>query len=400
MNRRIGIAVAILLVLFAIPFVESSIVVEYPDIQEIPPNESVKLTSDYDPVDSGYLEFDGGVIWNGEEDFSYQLFLYNGTSVIQLTDDPYYEPMDATIRNGKVVWAMRVEGRTGHEIFYYNGVNTIQITDDDVDDRGPQIHNDLLVWQRWDDDLFQMNITLTDGSTTLDLGPGYSPRIHQGKVAWEYFDGNDYEIRLFDGHETIQLTDNNCWDRHPEIHDGKVAWVGYCGPEDTTEIFLYDGEVHQVTDNNYNDYSPQIEDILVWGGYADNENTEIFLLDQDGITQVTDNEVSDHRPKIHNGILVWESDYEIVCYDHNTPIPDPYSPIIQVTNDQVSSSNPDVFNGIIVYYHDHSIYAYRLDISQLTTSQDPGLGLIEIGLIAAGIIGVVVIVVVIWNRKH
>ena len=71
---------------------------------------------------------------------------------------------------------------------------------------------------------------LNDGNTQID----------GGKVTWQEYDGNDYEIYLYDGRNTIQLTDNADYDANPQIDGGKVTWEGSDGND--LEIFLYDGK--------------------------------------------------------------------------------------------------------------------------------------------------------------
>ena len=72
------------------------------------------------------------------------------------------------------------------------------------------------------------------------------------------YDGSDYEIFLYDGTSTTQLTDNDYDDDCPQINDnGYVVWRDDDGSD--YEIFLYDGtSTTQLTNNDYDDYSPQI----------------------------------------------------------------------------------------------------------------------------------------------
>ncbi len=92
------------------------------------------------------------------------------------------------------------------------------------------------------------------------------PQIHNGMVTWMGFDGNDWEIFLYDGGLPIQLTNNNHDDANPQIHNGMVTWEGYDGND--REIFLYDGgQTIQLTDNDYYDINPQIHNGMVtWQG--------------------------------------------------------------------------------------------------------------------------------------
>jgi hypothetical protein len=125
------------------------------------------------------------------------------------------------------------------EIYLYDGSNTIQLTDNYLDDDGLQIND-------------------------------------TGDVVWCGYNGNDREIYLYDGSNTIQLTDNNFDDLYPQINNnGDVVWTGYNG---NYEIYLHDGSTTiQLTDSGYNSW-PQINNNgdVVWVGGIDNCR-EIYL---------------------------------------------------------------------------------------------------------------------------
>ena len=74
-------------------------------------------------------------------------------------------------------------------------------------------------------------------------------------------------IFLYNGSETIQLTDNDVADNFPQISGENVVWQGGNEGGDT-EIFFYNGsETIQLTDNDVADNFPQISgDNVVWQG--------------------------------------------------------------------------------------------------------------------------------------
>ena len=83
------------------------------------------------------------------------------------------------------------------------------------------------------------------------------PQIHNGQVTWYRYDGDDYEIFLYNGSSVIQLTDNQYSEAYPQIHNGQVTWYRSDGID--FEVFLYNGvTVVQLTDNQYDDRDPQI----------------------------------------------------------------------------------------------------------------------------------------------
>ena len=308
---------------------------------------------------------DGQVVWQGEDDYHYyQIFLYNGTAVVQLTDIPHHNQTHPDIHNGQVVW----EGWDGNdrEIFMYDGTTTIQLTDNGYDDYDPDIHNGQVTWEAWDG---ERDVFLYNGTTTIQLGPSAydqcSPRIHNGQVVWygnpDYPDDTDWEIYLYNGTTTIRLTDNSWQDDHPEIHNGQVVWES--GWASTSEIYLYDGTTTvQLTDNSYGDHWPHIHDgQVVWYGYVDGDDSEIFLYDGATTTQLTDNSYEDFHQQIHKGQVVWvsgiPSDWshnEVFLYDGTTTT--------QLTDNSYEDWLPRIDNGQVVWFgydgHDLEIFLY------------------------------------------
>ena len=124
------------------------------------------------------------------------------------------------------------------EIYLYDGSRTIQITDNDTDDYSPQVSGNNVVWSG--DEGNDVEIYLYNGSQTIQLTDNDNddgrPQISGNNVVWDGFDGNDYEIYLYDGSKTIQLTDNNTSDHSPQISGNNIVWLGRDGND--VEIYL------------------------------------------------------------------------------------------------------------------------------------------------------------------
>jgi len=245
-----------------------------------------------------------------------EVFLYDGTSVSQLTDNRHTDSRPQLADNGYVVW-QGCDGGTGRycmggdrEILLYDGTSTTQITNNDYDDLVPDISNNgYVVWS---------------GCDTTDCD-------------WEG-DG-DLEIFLYDGTSTTQITNNDYDDFEPEMNNngyvvwsggdtnGYVVWSG-CGTTDCDweghgdlEIFLYDGtSTTQITDDDYNHAPPQINDNgwVVWSGW-DGRRDKIFLYDGTSTTQIGEGS----GPQINNnGWVLWRDwyglDKGLFLYDGTT----------------------------------------------------------------------------------
>ncbi|NEQ20539.1 MAG: hypothetical protein F6K28_15130 [Microcoleus sp. SIO2G3] len=104
---------------------------------------------------SGVYEFNisgNNVVWQGNRtieeyviDFGEdaEIFLYNGSHIIQLTNNSFYDPVPR-ISGNNIVWTGGFNNDA--EIFLYNGSNTTQITDNTQSDSGVQIFGNNVVW--------------------------------------------------------------------------------------------------------------------------------------------------------------------------------------------------------------------------------------------------------------
>jgi len=238
--------------------------------------------------DDPQINDNGYVVWWGYTnpgDRVGNIFLFDGSSSIRLTDNSSRDSHPQINNNGYVVWRGSVGG-SDSEVFLYDGSTTTQLTDNSYDDWEPQINDDgFVVWYGSTNAWYYSDIFLYDGSTTAKLTGhpygGYDPQINDnGHVVWWGRDDNDFEIFLYDGSTTTRLTDNSWKDTGSKINNnGHVVWTGEVGDGDR-EVFLYNGSsTIQLTDNSYDDWEPQINDngYVVWWGFADGNDSEIFL---------------------------------------------------------------------------------------------------------------------------
>ena len=131
----------------------------------------------------------------------------------------------------------------------------------------PQINDhDQLVWGGGS------YVNFYDGSTIIKIAECntyMSPQLNNnGYVVWFDYDGSDTDVFLYDGSNTIQLTDNDYDDFYPKINDNDwVVWQGYTESiVPSGEIFLYDSltakdEVHERA-AEYFQKMPTIEKVI------------------------------------------------------------------------------------------------------------------------------------------
>jgi cysteine-rich repeat protein len=131
----------------------------------------------------------GRVVWADDVGGDSEIFLYDGTTVVQLTNNAY-DDVEPQVRGTHVVWTGFPDGAAEGEIFHYDGVTTDPLTDDDFDDRDPRVSQG------------------PDGTT----------------IAWVKDEGDD-EIWMFDGCESSRITNNSVDDDDVELDQNRIAWV-------------------------------------------------------------------------------------------------------------------------------------------------------------------------------
>ena len=187
---------------------------------------------------------------------------------------------------------------------------------DDLTDKGAQVWGSKVVWAGFDGNDFE--IYLYDGTQVIQLTDNETtdsnPRIYDGKVTWEGQGSSSTEIYFWDGTKTTRLTNDAQVDRAPRIRGSDVVWEKVVGA--TSEILLYHaGARTLVTHNDVDDLAPDVENgTVVWQGF-DGNDFEIYRWSRGQVTQITDNAEDDVEPKLSNGAIVWRafdgSDWEV-----------------------------------------------------------------------------------------
>lgn len=242
-------------------------------------------------------------------------------------------------------------------IFFYDGQNTIQLTDGTYDARHPQVHNGQVAWEGYDGNDWE--IFFYDGQKVTQLTDNdYDEELVQidnGWVLWRHNDGNDYEGFLYDGEKIIPLTHNDYDDWSFGMDNCQVVWAAFDGND--YEIFLYNGqETIQLTDNLYDDNLPAIhKGQIAWKGF-DGNDYEVFFYNGKDIIQLTENEVDDRAPRIYDGQIAWLGfdghDFEVFLYDGKE--------VMQLTDNDYDECLPlRIDNGYLTWQDgNNSIYFY------------------------------------------
>ena len=226
---------------------------------------------------------------------------------------------------------------------------------------------------------------------TSNRSNDYDYRISRDSVVWQGYDGNDWEIYVYDeATDTIQrLTDNGTDDKLPDNdkfeYDGTyvthVVWAGIPDPYDPTdsdyEIYLYSTRSQstvRLTDNAYDDKAPVVSDShVVWWGKT-SADSEIFLstISYDasdnlvaGTPQnISNNNFNDYDPRISGANAVWYgsdgSDLEVYLYRGAT------GTRTQITNNTLTDQAVQIDGRNVVWQQntgglDEEILLYQFD---------------------------------------
>ncbi|MCG8405080.1 MAG: PEP-CTERM sorting domain-containing protein [Phycisphaerales bacterium] len=301
-----------------------------------------QITDQYFSAVAGSPRVSGSnVVWHGHDGNDLEIFMYDGSTTQQLTNNDYMDTAP-TVSGSNVVWHGDHNGQD-REIFLYDGSTTTRITNNNTNDVEAEISGSNIVWRNSTGD----RIFHYDGTTTTEIssGGGQDPQVDGSTAAWQNLDGADSDIfhRNLSTGVTTRITNNGYNDDLVVVSGSRLAWRGNVSIPDR-RIFGYDGvsvrEIATLNNNNpaiaisgstvawtdedvflydfITDTTTQITNTpgldagsvqisgsnIVWHGFDGNDR-EIFLYDGQTITQITDNAVNDVRPQIDGSVIVW-----------------------------------------------------------------------------------------------
>ena len=221
--------------------------------------------------------------YSGKSDVMY----YDGTNAVNITDDLLEDNFIQLNENNYLAWDHYMEDGSGYEIVLFDGINTTFLTDNTTSDVEPNLNdNNWLVWEHWYEE-GSTAIYLYNGVSITNLTEGSyqsrHPKLNNNNHAvWlehRFYDWGVYNdvVIFYDGTNTTTISGENYNSDHPEINNqGQIVWEGFDGND--WEIFVYDGAiVHQLTDNCVDDFRPKIADNgdVVWTR-SDGNDYEIY----------------------------------------------------------------------------------------------------------------------------
>ncbi len=234
---------------------------------------------------------------------------------------------------------------------------TSRVTNKSGFDVSPQLLEDgRILWQGWEGQDYEIYSQMPgEGPTQLtnNSTPDVSPQMNAvGHLVWMNWDGNDWEVWYNVGGGLVRLTNNTGYDTLPQISaNDQIYWQGWDGHD--YEIYRFNVQTRvttKITDNDQDDVSPQINPSgqLTWVEW-DGKNWQVFYDLGSGSVKLTNStNGSNLSPQItDNGQIYWQGwdgqDYEIYCYKSLNGATE------QLTNNTVDDITPAVKNGVMVW---------------------------------------------------
>ncbi len=288
------------------------------------PNDWLFLQLTDNTYDDRYPEVSGSsVVWQGwVDDQDSEVLLYDGIATSQLTDDTYEDDYP-DVSGSNVVW------RSQDQVFLYDGTSVIQLSNNG-NNYPARISGSNVVWESFDGSDYEIYLYNTDTDQMTQVTDNtisdYDPYVSESYVVWYGFDGSDYEIYMYEIEtgQITQITNNSYEDRDACVSDSYVVWRGK--KSGNFDVFLYSIETSvttQLTDTMFNDFNCRVfgSNVVWYGLNTTSYYFDIYLYkpESDELLNITDNSHDDFAPEVSDSSVTWYghdgSDYEIYIYD-------------------------------------------------------------------------------------
>lgn len=280
------------------------------------------------------------VAWTGLNTFGLpKVFLSNGETqaTTPLTSGILSFGAAPVISDTNVAWTGITT--TGSEIFFYNATTgqTTQLTNTaTTNEVAVSVFDSNVLYNTINTEDQPQEVFLYKGSTgqSIQLSNGSNRNSAIGvsgtKVAWNGFDGNDYEIFMYDiaTGKITAITDNTVDDVAPittGLSGSNVVWNQLSADGQDSNVFLYNGttnQVSQLTNSSTTEIGISISGFnVIWSTFDKNQALEVFFYNGlTGITtQLTNNATADFGVSVSGSRVVWNgfdgNDFEVFLAD-------------------------------------------------------------------------------------
>ena len=291
----------------------------------------------------------GKAAWLADIENVWQVFVFENGNAVQLTTGPGHSAYPE-LSGTHVVWP-RHDG-ADYELFRYDGQTTTQLTDNAVDDLAPQVSGTLIAWQQGLDDESEVML-YRDGIVTrltTNDAPDEKPQVSGSRIVWQTRStvGIGHDIRLYDGSQTLTITQNSIDEIEPIVSAQAVVWRGYVLTEtlvvEGVGELTYDGERKLYVGTFIVAGPPSAIAVeSPAGGHATSPVTQIAAADT-SLTVVRVSTVGGQDPVVRGREVVWhgsDGDEEVFRYDG--------CQVTKVTNNPFEDIAPRVQAGSVVW---------------------------------------------------
>jgi hypothetical protein len=229
----------------------------------------------------------GQVVWEGSADSNDQIFLWDGTSVRQLSQGRERHFLPGLNNRGQVVWLGPAVGNGWH-VYLWDGMAVKHLSRTSTENWFAQISvAGHVVWHGKTDNGFEQHVFLWDGSSVRRLSdPAVSrwheaPRMHRtGKVVWQAQSAAGWELFLWDGASVRRLGRPGTVTRGWQFDE--AARVVFFEQDDRgRRVYRWDGsELVELTGSELEGYQVAFQNSVVRGAMGQvawTERGELYL---------------------------------------------------------------------------------------------------------------------------
>lgn len=271
------------------------------------------------------------IVWQQSGTGLSQVYMHSDGQTTQL-GDPSQSRFGPHVSETHVLYSGIVDGTV--QLFLNDGVSTSQITNNALIKDNVKLSGDTALWMMGGDVYTYRNgetRQLTHSTPTFHVS---QPSISDSRVAWVGQEqGTDSEIYLFDGANTSQISDNNVNDGFPDVSDSLLVWARISDPD--ADLMLYDGiQTAQIWPKGNGDVA-LLHDRVAWSTGPGGVN-DIYLYQNGNIERIIETPAYDVRPSLSQTWLAWQTlnpanlkTVAIQVYDGSSVFSLPSSPDMQ-----------------------------------------------------------------------
>jgi len=307
------------------PYNEGNVDIGY-TIEEVPEGEPSYDEDDPEaepPAELSYVVYEAEVTPENTD-----IYYWNSEGVKTPVAENDYNEYNPKVEDNYVVYEAEVTPENKDIYLYDVETETETILDaEDYDAYDPQIVGDYVIYEAEvapeDTNLYSYNLTTEEATPIAEtsVAEGNADVWGNGNAVYEYQTSEtNTDIYYYDAltGEATPITDTSGNEINPHIAGNYVAWQGWDG--DDWEIYRYDittETTEQLTDNEIDDYAPDLskDGHVVYQQDESQYNTDVYAYTDTGTLALGTSSGGEISPEIHGGSVTWQAwdgeDFEV-----------------------------------------------------------------------------------------